>query len=417
MGEPRAARPPAPPPAAQLAFNPLDPAHREDPYPRYHALRTADPVHWSDLFQAWVLTRHADVARVLRGAGFSVDRTRFDTARHASLPPVREEFHEIAEALKRVLIFLDPPDHTRIRNLVVKAFTPRIVATKHARVQGRVDELLDAGARDGGLDWVRDFANALPVMVIAEILGVPAARHAAFKRWADDLGALLDPFITAEVFDRAMGSALEMHDFFQETFADRRARPRDDLVSALVAVEERGDTLKRMELFTTCAILLGGGHQTTTNMLGNAVWALEENPGERRRLRENPGLIGSAVEELLRYDSPIQLTVRLARADFPAGGKVIGRGDFVILGLGAANRDPAEFSEPDRLDLGRAPNRHLAFSHGIHLCPGAHLARLEIQTALGTLLRRFPDFRVTGAPPERKPTVVSRGLVSLPLAF
>jgi cytochrome P450 len=250
------------------------------------------------------------------------------------------------------------------------------------------------------------------VIVIAEILGVPASERAVFKRWSEEIGALLDPFVTPEALERGMKSAVEMQRFFFEIFADRRARPRDDLVSALVAVEERGDVLSESELFATCALLLGAGHQTTTNLLGNALWALAENPDERHRLQVHPELMDSAVEEFLRHGSPVQVTARVATGDYRIDGKRIEKGDFVILALGAANRDPTVFREPDRLDLTRAPNPHVSFGQGIHFCLGAPLARMEAQIALDTLLRRFPAFEVPCETPQWKPTAVSRGLAS-----
>jgi cytochrome P450 len=398
-------------------YNPLDPEHRRDPYPRYHALRAEDPVHWSDLFQGWVLTRHADVVAVLRAPHFSVDRTRTNLIRNAPIPPVREEHRKLAEALKRVLVFLDPPDHTRIRALVSDAFTNEMVKKRRGRIQKIVDELLDEAARREEMDWIKEFAYPLPVTVIAEVLGVPPEERALFKRWSDNLGALLDPFVAPDVLDQAMRSASDMHAFFLEVFEDRRARPRDDLVSALVAAERGGDKLSKWELYATCVVLLGGGHLTTTNLLGNAVWALAQNPEERRRLQAHPELIRTAVDEFLRYDCPVQVTARVATEAHRIDGKTLAEGDLVILVLGAANRDPAVFRDPDRLDISRQENRHVAFGQGIHHCLGRLLARSEIEIAISTLLRRFPDFVVTCEVPERKQTVVSRGLASLPLAL
>jgi len=398
-------------------YNPLDPEHCRDPYPRYHALRTEDPVHWSDLVQGWVLTRHKDVAGVLRDQRFSVDRGKTDLLRQSQLPPLREEHKALAESLKRVIIFLDPPDHTRIRRLISKAFTHKMIEKFRDSVQLMVDEFLDAAAAQGHVDWIKDFAYPLPVTVIANILGIPAEHHATFKRWSDDLGALLDPFISPPLFEKAMKSAAEMHAFFEEEFAKRRAEPRDDLISALVNVEEAGDKLSRQELFSTCVVLLGGGHLTTTNMLGNAVWALMEHPRERKQLGRDPGLIGPAVEEMIRYDCPLQATARVATEDCEIGGRKVSKGNPIILLLGAANRDPEQFENPDGLVFSRKENRHAAFGGGIHHCVGRNLARLEIQIAINTLLRRFPDFKVTCEEPERKPTVVARGFVALPLSL
>ncbi len=396
-------------------FNPLDPEFRRDPYPYYHALRAADPVHHSQLFQGWVLSRHADVWNVLRDARFSVDRSDSDPVRSSPLPPIREEFRELSDALRRVMMFLDPPDHTRMRRIVAKAFTQTGMKHRRASAQRTADELFDAAAERDEIDFIEAIAYPLPVIVIAEMLGVPAADRAAFKRWSDHLGALLDPFVQPEVFERALHSAREMHRFFLDVFAERRARPGDDLVSVLATAEDETGRLTDAELFSTCALLLGAGHLTTTNLLGNAVWALAQHPGERERLRRQPELIGSAVEEFLRYDSPLQATARVATAAYPIGDTVIAAGDFVILLQGAANRDAAEFPNPDALDVGRADNRHVSFGQGIHHCLGAELARLNTQITIGTLLRRFPDWAVACDEPARKPNVVSRGFVSLPI--
>jgi cytochrome P450 len=400
-----------------MLFNPLEPAYRHDPYPYYHALRAADPVHRSELFQAWVLSRHADVWNVLRDPRFSVDRRHIDPVRSSPLPQIAAEFSELSDALRRVMMFLDPPDHTRMRRLVGRAFVQVGMKNRQASVQRHVDELLAGAAGRGEVDFVEAFAYPLPVIVIAEILGVPPSQRAAFKAWSDSLGALLDPFVPPAVFERALDSAREMHRFFAAQFAERRAHPRDDLISALVAAEDAGGRLTESELFSTCALLLGAGHLTTTNLLGNALWALTANPDQRRRLESRPELIGTAVEEFLRYDGPLQATARIALERCPIGDRTIEKGDFVILLLGAANRDPAEFHDPDRLDVGRPDNRHVTFGGGMHHCLGADLARLNSQISLTTLLRRYRNWTVTADTPDLKPNLVSRGPASLPLAL
>jgi len=400
-----------------LEYNPLLREHQLDPYPVYRVLRSEDPVHFSELFQGWVLSRHADVAAVLRDPRFSVDRSNAEVIRGTPLPPVREELRDLAEALKRNMLFTDPPDHTRLRTLVAKAFTPRAVEAHRAHIQQIVDAWFDAVAPAGRMDFMRDVADPLPVIVVAEVLGLPPADRRAFKRWAEDIGASLDPWVSPDAFDRAQDSALEMYQYFQTVFAERRAHPHDDLISALVAAEQRGDVRSEYELFANCALILGAGHQTTTNFLGNAVLALAQHPDERRRLTDDPSLIGTAVEEFLRYDSPVQMTARLAKEPYRIDGKVIAENDFVVLLLGAANRDPAEFPAPDRLDVSRRENRHLAFSFGPHACVGALLARLQGSIVITTLLRRFPRFRLEDERPDWKPMVMSRGLNSLSLTW
>jgi cytochrome P450 len=398
-------------------FNPLAPDHIRDPYPNYHALRAADPVHRSELFQAWVLSRHADVWSVLRDPRFSVDRSQVDPVKSSPLPQIGAEFVELGAALRRVMMFLDPPDHTRMRRIVARAFVQVGMRNRRQRIQEVVDELLDAAEERDAIDFVEAFACPLPVIAIAEMLGVPASERAAIKRWSDDLGALLDPFVPAPVFRSAMQSAREMHEFFREAIAQRRVESRDDLLSALLYAEDAQGKLSEAELFASCALLLAAGHLTTTNLLGNALWSLWCNPEERRRLGADPRLLPSAVEEFLRYDGPLQATGRISTEAVVFGEVEIPAGEYVVPLLGAANRDPAEFSQPDRLDVGRVDGRHVSFGQGIHHCLGAELARLNVQVAIGTLLRRFPDWAVACDEPTRKPNVVSRGFVSLPLVL
>ncbi len=397
-------------------YNPLLPEHQRDPYPFYRALREADPVHFHELLQVWILTRHADVTAVLRDPRFSSDRSKIRIAA-LRLPQVREDLGEIAAALERTMLFADPPAHTRLRTLVSKAFTPRVIESYRGRILEIVEELLEPAEATRRLDAIRDLASPLPLTLIAEILGVPPEHRASFKRWSDDLAVLLDPLVPAPVFERAQESAHELHAYLRGVFAERRRSPRDDLVSRLVLAEEKGDLLSESELFAICALVLGGGHETTTNLIGNGVLALLRHPQERRRLQNDPALIETAVNEFLRYESPVQFTGRTATADYEVGGKRIAAGDFVVLGLGAANRDPAEFAEPERLDVGRRENRHLAFGVGIHSCLGGRLACLEAGIAISTLLCRFPDLRPEFDEPQWYPTIVSRGLTTLPVSF
>jgi cytochrome P450 len=374
-------------------------------------------VHRSALFDTWLLSRHADVCAVLRAPCFSVDRSRTDPLRSAPLPSIAAEFADVAHALRRVMMFLDPPEHTRMRWIVAKAFQEAGMRNRRPRIQRIVDELLDAAAEHGEIDFIAEFAYPLPVIVIAEILGLPPSEREAFKRWSDDLGALLDPGLGPEAFQRALNSVRELHQFFADVIAERRTRPRSDLLSVLLAAEDESGKLNDSQLFSTCALLLGAGHLTTTNLMGNALWALWRHPGERRRLEQHPELIRTAVDEFLRYDGPLQATGRVATAAYPIEDKTIQPSDFVVLLLGAANRDPAEFADPDRLDVGRSPNRHVAFGQGIHHCLGRDLARLNTGIAIHALLRRFPEWVVTREEPPRKRNVVSRGFASLPLAL
>ncbi len=314
------------------------------------------------------------------------------------------------------MLVADPPDHTRLRTLVQKAFTPRMVERLRPRIETLVEEALNAAGERGGMDLVADLAYPLPVTVIAELLGVPVEDRAAFRRWSDALVGALDPVAPANRRGAVLAARDALHAYLRQVIAERRADPRDDLISRLVEAEEQGDRLSGPELLAMGVLLLVAGHETTVNLISNGVNALLNHPDQLARLHREPELIEPAVEELLRYDSPVQLTGRVALEALELGGQRVEPGQMVTLMLGAANRDPRVFADPGRLDLGRDPNPHLAFGRGIHFCLGAPLARLEGQIAIGALIRRFPGLRLAGVP-ERRPTVTLRGFVSLPLAW
>jgi cytochrome P450 len=396
-------------------FNPFLSEYRDDPYPFYERLRSRHPVYFSPALRGWIVSRHADIVSVLQDPRFSVDRTQSNLFR--VLKPLEGLQPELVDTITSSLLMVDPPRHTRLRRLVNKAFTPRVVEGLRPRVQRIVDELLDRVAGSRRMDLVRDLAYPLPVVVIAELLGLPAEDHAKLKDWSDVLTVLVDPFQGSGGMGPAERAANELSAYLRPIFAERRREPRQDLISALVSVEDEGQTLSEPELFSLTALILGAGHETTTNLIGNAVLALLGHPLERRRLEENPTLIVSAVEEFLRYDSPVQLTDRVATADLEFAGRRIRKGVIVAVLLGAGNRDPERFPDPDRLDLGRKENHHLAFGHGAHFCVGAALARVEAQIAISTLLRRFPGFDGDHRRPERKRSMVLRGPTALPLRW
>jgi cytochrome P450 len=401
-----------------VVFNPLTPENRQDPYPHYHELRREDPVQKHPLVPVFVLTRYADVAAVLRDPRFSVDRTRSKLFQ-SPLSPMRVFGEQFRKMFLGMMLMRDPPDHTRLRNLVNKAFTPRVVEKLLPRIQAIADERMDEALERGDFDLVRDFAFPLPVTVIAEMLGVETGDRADFLRWSQALVALTEPtaILTPEAPAAAESCLTEMRAFFDGIVAERRARPREDLVGALVRAEVEGDRLDADELFAMCVLILVAGHETTTNLIGNAVLALLRHPDQRRRLAADPALMRPAVEEFLRFDSVVQATARIALEDACVAGVTIPKGEAALLVIGAANRDPAQFEEPDRLDLARADNRHLAFGQGAHFCLGAGLARAEAQLALATLLARAPRFDGDVSRPDWKPTTVLRGLRSLPLAL
>jgi len=403
---------------APLAFNPLDPAFRADPYPTYRRLRDEDPTYLSPL-GFHVFTRYQDCLAVLRHPQMSSD------ARHArnlvefiEQHPAAKKMADVMEQ-RRSFLMLDPPDHTRLRGLVSKAFTVRTVENLRPRVQHLVDELIDSVARAGAMDVVEDFAYPLPVVIICELLGVPPSDHERFKGWSRDLARGLDPdFIQpAEALERRFETLLAFHEYFRELINRRRSDPGDDVLTALIHAEERGDTLNEDELLGTCTLLLVAGHETTVNLIANGVLALLRHRDQFERLRAEPALIKSAVEEVLRFDPPVQFDGRVALADIEIGGVTVERGEQPMLILAAANRDPAEFVDPETFDITRGENRHLSFGYGLHFCLGAPLARLEGQLALGTLVRRLPAIDLAVDEPTYKENLILRGLATLPVTF
>ena len=368
----------------------LEPPYAGNPYALYQRFRAADPVHW-DQRGSWVLTRYADVVAALRDARLSAERFSLDVS---GLP---EEMQRPVRALARQMLFLDPPDHTRLRTLAAKAFTPRMVEMMRLSIQRIVDDLLDAVEPEGSFNVIGELAFPLPAIVIAQMLGVPPEDRLQFAHWTAAFGALLDgALLSAMGLPEALVRVSALMDYFRQIIAERRSAPRDDLLQALINAEEQGDTLSEDELLGNCILLLAAGHGTTTHLIGNGLLALLRHPDQLELLRQNPVLIGPAVLELLRYDSPVQMTGREASADLEIGGKRIYAGQHVMACLGAANRDPQQFPDPDRLDLRRAAGKHVAFGHGIHYCLGAPLGRLEAEIALSTLLRRFPTLHLEG---------------------
>ncbi len=393
------------------AFNPMDPEFLADPYPTYHRLRDEDPVHHSPL-DFWVLTRYEDVVAVLRDPRFikeplvSVVAARFGV----TVPP----------GVGLSMLDRDPPDHTRLRSLVSKAFTPRVVEGLRPRIQKIVDDLITRAEAVGRMDLIEEFAYPIPVNVICEMLGVPIGDHERFKGWSLDIARGLDSVWLppeSEIPKRSGAARHAIGDYMRGLIAERRASPRGDLLSALIAAEEAGDKLSEDELIATCILLLIAGHETTVNLIGNGTLALLRHPEELRRLRETPGLITSAVEELLRYDGPVQRTARITSTEVTIGGRTIGKGEMVMPFIGAADRDPSQFTGPDRLDLGRTDNRHIAFGWGIHFCLGAPLARVEGQIAIDTLVRRLPRLTLVDDEPEYRQSLTLRGLKALPVTF
>jgi cytochrome P450 len=394
-------------------YDPTRPEVIADPYPMYRELRERDPVHWSDRLRGWVLTRYPDVRAMLHDKRMSSDRITPFLARLSA--PLRDGLADVADVLGAYMNFSDPPSHTRMRALVGKAFTSRSIGGLEPRITAMVDQLLDR-PRDE-IDLIADLAAPLPLMVIGEMLGVPPADHDRLRRWSHNVAALIGGALaTKDKLPRAMQSLREILEYFRPLIADRRARPHDDLLGLLVSASERGDALAEHELLATCILLLGAGHETTTNLIGNGMLALLRHPAQLAKLAGDPGLIETAVEELLRYDSPNQNQGRVASEDVELGGRVIRRGDIVHCMVNAANRDPEVFERPDELDITRADNRHVSFGHGIHFCIGAPLARLETRIAITGLLARYPRLRLARDTLVWSDSLTFRGVKALPVA-
>jgi pimeloyl-[acyl-carrier protein] synthase len=390
----------------ELEFNPFLPTFHANPYPFYHRLRAADPVHRTPM-GLWVLTRYDDVVAVLKDPRFG-----------------REGFEQILANVygegARSMLFRDPPDHTRLRGLVSQAFTPRVIERMRSHIQDIVDRLLQRVQNANAMDVIADLAYPLPVTVICEMLGVPTDAHSGICQWSADLARSVDAIgmpTDEEVVKRGRVAQQAMLDYFSDLIPERRQTPRDDLLGLLIAAEEQGDRLSEGELLITCILLFVAGHETTVNLIGNGLLALLNHPDELAKLRADLTLLPGAVEELLRYDSPVQRTARITNTDVELDGRKIAKGSLVVTAIGAANRDPAHFPDPDRLDITRRDNRHIAFGFGIHFCLGAPLARLEGQIAIDTLLRRMPGLRLVTSAPEWRESSTLRGLKRLPVTF
>ncbi len=403
-----------PPPAAPL-FNPWAPGFIADPYPFYHRLRATDPMHLTPL-GFHVASRHADVAAILRDKRFGKDFIGRITRR--SGPEILEE--PVYRSMSHWMLQLDPPDHGRLRGLVVRAFTARRVEDMRPRIQQIVDEIIDRLESQGCADLIADFAFRLPVTVICDMLGIPESDRQVFFTGSRAGGRLLDlaPLSRTEL-DEQNSYNLAMAEYFHRLFELRRREPGDDLTTHLVQAEENGNSLTNEELTANVILLFGAGHETTVNLIGNGLLALYRNPGQLQLLKNDPSLMANAIEELLRYDSSVQVTGRttLEYVD-EIGGISLQKGQSVICLLGSANRDPAAYSDPDRLDITRRDVRPLSFGGGIHYCVGAQLARIEAEIAIATLLRRLPDLRLDDIDhPDWRQTFVLRGLNKLPASW
>ena len=397
-----------------LTFDPLDPAFIADPYPFYHRLREAAPVFKTEQ-GFWLLTRYDDVAFSLRDKRFGKD---FAGNIHRRYGVDRMNEPVIANLAKTMLV-LDPPDHTRLRSLVTKAFTARRVADMRPRIRKLVDQQLDRVAGKGAMDVIRDLAHRLPVIVICDMLGIPEEHRDAFLVGSNVSGRVLDPVpMTREELDQANIGTQMGNNYFDQLCELRRKDPQDDLTTELVRAEEAGDRLSTEELRANIGLLFGAGHETTTNLIGNGLLALHRAPEQWQRIKEDPGLIPNAVEELLRFDSSVQMTGRVTNTEVEVGGVTLPAGESVITLLGAANRDPAHYADPDKLDVGRQNVRPMSFGGGIHHCLGAQLARLEAELVFTALVERLPTLELPEkATPAWRRTFTLRGLHKLPAVW
>ncbi|MDX2679385.1 cytochrome P450 [Streptomyces soliscabiei] len=395
-----------------LSFDPWDPAFVADPYPAYAELRRRGRVIYYEPTDQWLVSRHADVSALLRerrlGRTYQHRFTHEDFGRTAP-PPEQEPFHTLND---HGMLDLEPPDHTRIRRLVSKAFTPRTVEQLKPYVRRLAGELVEQLVEAGGGDLLSEVAEPLPVAVIAEMLGIPESDRGPLRPWSADICGMYELHPSQETAARAVRASVEFSEYLRELIAARRKEPGDDLISGLIAAHDEGDRLTEQEMISTAVLLLNAGHEATVNATVNGWWALFRNPEQLAALRADHSLVPSAVEELMRYDTPLQLFERWVLDDIEIDGTVVPRGAEIAMLFGSANHDPAVFADPERLDLTRADNPHISFSAGIHYCIGAPLARIELAASMTALLERAPTLSLA-AEPRRKPNFVIRGLEGL----
>ena len=391
----------------------LEPEVLANPYPLYQQLRSEDPIHWDPFLHAWVVTRYADVVTVFQR--FSANRTptpeQLTSLGLSSLTP-------LAKVMVHQMLFLDPPAHGRVRGLASKAFKPRRVEVLRSHIQNITDSLLDAVQDKGRMDVIADLAYPLPAIVTAEMLGVPTSDWRQLTAWSADFAQVLGNFQhNPEHAAQVIRSLQGMSDYFRAAIQEQRKHPRDGLISALLTAEQDGDRLTEEEVVANTIVTMVGGQETTTNLIGNGVLSLLRHRDQLEKLKADPSLVPSAVEELLRYESPSQQTARLAPEDMELGGKTIRKRQAAIAVMGAANRDPERFPEPDKLDISRQDNRHLAFAWASHFCFGAPLARIEGQITFETMLRRMPNLNLEPTPIQWRENLGLRGLTALPVTF
>lgn len=403
---------PAADPALSL-FQLLEPEYLADPHPLYHRIRQQDPVHWDAFLSSWVITRYSDVIRVLHECSSACMPTpaKLD---EMGLP----ELSPIARILVKQMLFMDPPDHTRLRGLASVAFTPKRVEMLRQHIQDITDRLLDPIVAKGRMEVLADLAEPLPSIVTAELLGMPVADFRQLKAWSVEFAEILSNLqLSPESAPKVLKTVEEMSTYFQKAIRGVGSSTRPGLVDWLVNAEVDGDRLSEAEVISSVIITMVGAQETTTNLIASGLLTLFRNPDQFELLKQDPSLVPSAVEELLRYETPSQRTARVAQADFELGGKLIRKGQGIIALMAAANRDPERFENPDRLDIRRPENRHIAFGYGRHYCFGAPLGRMEGQIAFATMLRRMTNMRLDPGPVEWREHLGLRGLKALHVSF
>jgi cytochrome P450 len=401
--------------ASPPKYDLLSPEFFADPHPTFRKMRAEDPVYWHPQLEMWFLTRHDDIRRLVDDLDFSTERT--DQYGRGAPPALKEKLEVINDFLYLWMVFADPPRHTRIRSLVTKAFAPRVIQGLRPFVQDLARKRIEAARAAGGFDLIKDFAYPLPSAVIAEILKIPPEDMDTFKAWTDDVMMLLGPGVSMEqAVERAHRGVVGLKGYFQKIIDERRQRPGDDVLSTLITARDVDEVLSAEELVATCSMLLVGGHETATYQIGNAIVALLRNPAQLALLRDRPDLLESAIEESLRYNGAVFQVMRRAKRDIDLQGTVIPAGQCAFGLLHAGNRDPAKYPDPDRFDITRPGDRHLAFGHGFHMCLGIALARMEVQVAVAELVA-LPGLALATDHYEWLPSLAVRGLKSLPVTF
>ena len=398
-------------------YNPFLAEYTRSPYETFRKLRDNAPVYYSRLFGAWIATRYDDALFVLRDENFTTDRSNTIAFKAVAFLSRRDQ--DLTAMIERNLLMIDGEEHRKLRSLVGKAFTPRRVEALRQRIQGVVDELLEEmrerSEQGGTIELMRDLARPLPIRVIMELLGLPREDRSKIANWSAELVQLLDPF-QAEGGMAPMRAAIrELNQYLRPLIESRRSDPQGDLISAMLQAEENGTRIEEKDLLALVTLILVAGHETTTNLIGNVVIELLRNPGERKRLQDDPSLMPSAVEEFLRFCGPIMLTDRAAIKDCELGGKKIKAGQLVMVALAGANRDPDEFDAPEKFDVTRKDVRHLSLGQGNHFCMGAQLARLETEIVIGSLLRHFPEFEGPSDPEQYTRSTIIHGPLAVPL--